>query len=57
MAGLVWSIYDRRTAIDPGNLAYAMVATSGQSTLVLAGTASTAQFDLLATRTVAEIQQ
>jgi hypothetical protein len=57
VGGLEWSIYDHRTASNPGNLAYAMVTTSGRSTLILAGTASTKQFDLLAERSAAEIQQ
>jgi Protein of unknown function (DUF4245) len=57
VGGLDWSIYDHRTASNPGNLAYAMVTTSGHSTIILAGTASTKDFDLLAERSASEIQQ
>ena len=40
--------YDRRSADDVGNLAYALVTTAGASTIVLAGTASDAEFAVLA---------
>ncbi|GAA4671297.1 DUF4245 domain-containing protein [Frondihabitans cladoniiphilus] len=55
IGGLDWSIYDRRTENDPGNLAYAMVTTSGKSTVILAGTAPTQQFDLLAEKASATL--
>jgi hypothetical protein len=44
----VWQIYDRRDAEDPGNLAYAMTTVEGDSTIVLGGTASDAEFEVLA---------
>lgn len=53
--GLRWSIYDRRTAKDPGNFAYSMSTTTGDSTVVLHGTAATAQFQLLASAIAAQI--
>lgn len=53
--GLAWTIYDRRAAQDPGNFAYSMVASSAASTIVLHGTAPTAEFELLAASIAAEI--
>lgn len=46
--GRTWDVYDRRTARDPGNLAYAMASTSDGSTVVLHGTAPTEEFEALA---------
>lgn len=57
IGGLDWAVYDHRTASNPGNNAYALVTTSGDSTVVLAGTAPTSQFDLLATRVAAKLTQ
>lgn len=48
IGGLDWVGYDRRDAADPGNLAYALVTTSGVSTIVLGGTASDEEFAVLA---------
>ncbi|WP_157981689.1 DUF4245 domain-containing protein [Protaetiibacter intestinalis] len=53
LGGVDWTIYDRRDADDPGNVAYALVTESGASTIVLAGTADDAEFEELA-RAVAE---
>jgi hypothetical protein len=53
--GLRWQVYDRRTDSDPGNLAYALVTTVGDSTVVLAGTASDAEFATLATEISGEL--
>jgi len=48
IGGLRWTVYDRRDAADVGNVAYALVAESGASTIVLSGTASDAEFEELA---------
>jgi hypothetical protein len=53
--GLQWQIYDHRTDDHPGNLAYALVTTVGDSTVVLAGTASDAEFATLATEISGEL--
>lgn len=53
--GVSWDVYDRRSQSDTGNFAYAMVATIGKSTLVLSGTASTKQFDLVAERAARDL--
>jgi hypothetical protein len=44
----VWQVYDRRDVEDPGNLAYILATVSGDSTFVLGGTASDAEFEQLA---------
>ncbi len=51
----VWQIYDRREADDPGNLAYAMTTVEGDSTIVLGGTATDAEFAVLAEAVGAEL--
>jgi hypothetical protein len=48
VGGHVWQVYDRRDVQDPGNLAYALTTVSGDSTVVLGGTASDAEFETLA---------
>lgn len=53
--GVRWQVYDRRTVSDPGNLAYALVTTVGDSTVVLAGTGSDAEFATLATEISGEL--
>ncbi|HWH26603.1 MAG TPA: DUF4245 domain-containing protein [Pseudolysinimonas sp.] len=50
-----WSVYDRRTADDPGNNAYALVTEANGSTVVLSGTASDAEFGTLAASVAAEL--
>jgi hypothetical protein len=57
IGGLTWSIYDQRSNTSAGNLAYAMVTTVDDSTVVLAGTADDAEFDLLAKRTATELEK
>jgi hypothetical protein len=47
--GLTWDVYDRRDVPDAGNVEYALVTTSGASTVVLGGTASPEEFAVLAT--------
>ena len=54
--GVDWKVYDHRTADHPGNLAYALVATVGDSTVVLAGTGSNVEFETLATEIAGELQ-
>ncbi|MEO5921389.1 MAG: DUF4245 family protein [Pseudolysinimonas sp.] len=43
-----WLVYDRRDVQDPGILAYVMTTVSGDSTIVLGGTASDVEFGVLA---------
>lgn len=54
--GLRWTIYDHRTDQDPGNFAYSMSTTAGASTVILHGTAPTAEFHLLAGAIAADAQ-
>lgn len=54
--GVAWTLYDNRTASDPGNHAFAMSAVVGDSTIVLHGTADDSEFDLLATSLSAEVE-
>ena len=53
--GIRWQVHDHRTDQDPGNLAYALVTTVGDSTVVLAGTGSDAEFAALATEISGEL--
>jgi len=55
IAGLTWSIYDQRTKDKPGNNAYAMSTELDGSTIVLHGTASTEEFEILASSIAAEV--
>ncbi|MEO8262950.1 MAG: DUF4245 domain-containing protein [Pseudolysinimonas sp.] len=50
-----WRVFDRRDADDPGNLAFALTADFGRSTVVLGGTASDAEFATLAESVAAEL--
>lgn len=54
--GTSWTVYDQRTADDPGNFAYSMATTIGESTFILHGTASDAEFATLAASVVAELE-
>lgn len=54
IGGVEWAVLDRRDADDPGNLAYALVAELGGSTVVLAGTADDDEFAVLAEALVTE---
>jgi hypothetical protein len=56
IGGVTWDVYDRRAASDPGNVAYALVATSGDVTIVVSGTADDAEFDQLATAVAKELR-
>ncbi|MDO7881272.1 DUF4245 domain-containing protein [Antiquaquibacter soli] len=53
--GIEWTLYDNRTSPDPGNHAFAMSTTAGDSTIVLHGTAADAEFDLIATSLSTEL--
>lgn len=53
--GTTWSAYDRRDVDDPGNLAYALVATFDRSTVVLGGTATDDEFRTLAAAVAQEL--
>ena len=50
-----WQVYDHRSDDHPGNLAYALVTTAGDSTVVLAGTGSDAEFETLADEVAGEL--
>jgi hypothetical protein len=52
--GIRWIVYDQRDTGDPGNFAYVMATTIGGSTVLLHGTASTDEFELLAAAIAAE---
>ena len=52
--GVDWDVYDRRDSDDPGNLAYSLSATIGDSTVLLFGTAPDEDFRTLAS-TVASV--
>lgn len=57
IGGVVWTVYDRRTAKDAGNLAYAMTAQNRTSSFILFGTAGDDEFETLAaslTTTISE---
>lgn len=53
--GVRWTTYDRRDDPDIGNVAYALVAVSGDSTIVISGTAGDAEFEELATAVAKEL--
>jgi Protein of unknown function (DUF4245) len=55
VGGVLWKIYDHRTAKDPGNLAYAMSANIEKSTIAIYGTANTAEFRTLAGAVAADL--
>lgn len=55
--GVDWTSFDRRDESDPGNVAYALVTESGASTIVLAGTADDAEFEVLATAVAKELAE
>jgi hypothetical protein len=54
--GITWDVYDQRDAEDPGNFAYSLAATVGESEYLLHGTASDNEFGLFATALAAEIE-
>jgi len=54
--GQVWTEYDNRSMSDAGNVQYALVTSSGRSTVVLFGTADNAEFLQLATSITADLR-
>lgn len=48
IAGTEWTVFDRRDVDDPGNIAFALTTTIGDSWFVLHGTAPDAEFETLA---------
>ncbi len=52
--GVSWTIFDQRDASDPGNYAYSLATTRGDSTVLLHGSASDDEFALLATAIAAQ---
>jgi len=52
--GIDWTIYDRRSSADTGNYAYSMAAEIAGSTVVLHGTATNDDFELVAAAIAAE---
>lgn len=55
IGGRDWTVYDRRTVVDPGNYAYSLSTVIGASSIVLHGTAPTKEFELLATAVAAQL--
>lgn len=55
IGGLRWDRYDRRDVEDPGNVAFALVTTTGASTIVLSGTAGDAEFEIVADAVAASL--
>lgn len=54
--GIRWTVFDQRDDDDPGNFAYSMAAELDGSTVLLHGTAETAEFEALATAIAAELE-
>ena len=52
--GIPWTVFDQRDAQDPGNFAYSLATTHGDSTVLLHGTAEDDEFVLLATAIAAQ---
>jgi hypothetical protein len=48
LSGVEWTVYDQRTANDPGNYAYSLSTVAGADSYVLHGTATTKEFQTLA---------
>lgn len=55
IAGQKWTVYDNRSIEGAGNVKYALVTSSGNTTIVLFGTASDAEFEQLATSITADL--
>lgn len=56
IAGLEWTVYDRRDSGEPGNHAFALSTEVEGSTIVLHGTADDAEFAALAESVAAELE-
>ncbi len=48
ISGVDWTVYNHRTASDPGNYAYSLSTVAGPDSYVLHGTATTKEFQTLA---------
>ena len=55
IAGLDWTVYDRRDDDSAGNYAYSLTTTVDRSSYVLHGTADDTDFDALATALAADV--
>jgi hypothetical protein len=56
IAGLDWTLFDRRNADDPGNLEFAMATNVDGTDFVLYGTATDEEFELLASSIAEELE-
>lgn len=56
IAGVTWTVYDRRDAEDPGNFAYSLSTVRGSNSLVLHGTATDAEFGIVAAAITAQLE-
>ena len=54
--GRSWQIYDRRDVDDPGNREYALVTAADDVTVVLYGTATNVEFEIVATAISEELR-
>jgi hypothetical protein len=55
--GVTWDVYDNRTSgSDDGNVEYALTTTSGDSTIIVFGTAEDAEFRTMATSLADQIR-
>jgi hypothetical protein len=54
--GIRWDVYDERESEDPGNHAYSMSTEANGFTIVLHGTAPTAEFDELAASIASDLE-
>ncbi|MES2171466.1 MAG: DUF4245 domain-containing protein [Actinomycetota bacterium] len=48
ISGIDWTVYNQRTADDPGNYAYSLSTVAGPDSYLLHGTATTGEFQTLA---------
>ena len=55
ISGLTWQIYDRRTDPNAGNYAYSLSTVSGANSIVLHGTAVSAEFRTLAAAIIQQL--
>jgi hypothetical protein len=56
IAGVDWTVYNQRNVADVGNYSYSLAGTVGSSHLVLHGSASDAEFRVLATAIGAQLR-
>ena len=55
--GIVWEVFDQRRSEDPGNFAYSLATTSGNTVYLLHGTAADAEFITLASALAPDVQE